>query len=90
MSETLTYAKIADAAAGTGELQLDQIPLRQLVDVLNEEFELELSRRRSERQVAEIAEADDNGLRFVRGLLLASAIGITIWGGILALLIALA
>ncbi len=68
----------------------DDLPVGELVEMLNEAFEVELGRRRAallgEAPVAE----PDSGVRAARGLLVAGCLGVCVWAGILALLVALA
>ncbi|MEO1063443.1 MAG: hypothetical protein AAFZ07_18670 [Actinomycetota bacterium] len=68
----------------------EDVLVGELVEMLNEAFEVEVRRRQAalagESPVAE----PDSGVRAARGLLIAGAIGVAVWSGILALLVVLA
>lgn len=68
----------------------DDLPVGELVEMLNEAFEVELERRRAAHAGEAAVPEPDSGIRAARGLLVAGALGVCVWTGILALLVVLA
>lgn len=83
---TTTDTRIAPATEALPE----DIPVVELVEMLNEAFEVELRRRRATLSGEAPIVEPDSGVRAARGLLVAGALGVCVWTGILALLIILA
>ena len=81
---------IADPPVAPGEPGFEDLPVRDLVDLLNEAFEVELDRRRASL-IGDAPVVDpDSGVRAARGQQGAGGIGMVVWAGIVALLVAVA
>ena len=81
---------MTDTRVATTEAPPDDLPVGELVEMLNEAFEVELQRRRAALDGEAAVPEPDSGVRAARGLLVAGGLGVCVWTGILALLIALA
>lgn len=70
--------------------ELEQVPVRELVDLLNDAFDVEMERRWAQLRSEPVVPDHDAGLRAAKGIMIAGVTGILMWAGILAALVALA
>lgn len=59
------------------------VPVHELLEVLNSAFAVEVERKRAELAGLPTIPEPDAGVRFARGLLVAGGIGVAVWGAIL-------
>lgn len=66
-----------------------EIPVRELLDTLNEAFQVEIDRKKALIAGLPTVSDADAGVRFARGLFLAGGIGVATWGLILVVILML-
>lgn len=81
---------IAPAGTTTIPPELEQLPVRELVELLNDAFDVELQRRHASHRSEPAIVDHDAGVRAAKGLMVAGLTGLAMWTGILAVIIALA
>ena len=81
---------ITDTRATPTDAPPEDLPVGELVELLNEAFEVEVQRRRAALVGDATVPEPDSGVRAARGLLVAGGLGMCVWAGIIGLLVALA
>lgn len=70
--------------------ELEEIPVPELVELLNDAFDVELRRRLDSHRAEEVVADPDAGLRAAKGIMIAGLVGLAMWAGILAVIVAFA